>query len=503
MRRCSTAFAVALALALAASAGAIARSARAQDADAGAVETLDGGPPALEVTITAEPEAPPPTEPVATEPSSAASPRAAARATARVVPNYDGRVDEPTTVGDVLIWIPRVIFAPLYFVTEFVLRRPLGWIVSTAERANLPGLLLDFFTFNDKRSAGFAPTALIDFGLKPSVGLYVFWDDVGFVGHDLRLRAATWGIDWITVSTAERYRFSDRARTALKFAFSRRPDWRFFGLGPEVARDDFSRYSSTSFDLGLSFEAEPWRASSIRWYTGWRNATFEDQTCCSDPSIGERVAQGRFALPPGFADGYAVWLQRMSLAFDTRESAGGSGFRVELRGEQAFDVVDPARRSWIKYGGVIGGFLDLTGTRRVVGVSLSAFFADALFADGRPSSAIIPFTEQIALGGDELMRGFLAGELIDTSAVVATVEYRWPVWIWLDGSVQAAVGNVLPGHLDHFSLDLMRLSTTVGFRTSSRADHSFDLLFGFGTEPFGDGFQISSFRFVIGTKEGF
>jgi len=397
----------------------------------------------------------------------------------------------------VLLWIPRVIFAPLYLVTEFVLRRPIGWLISSAERANLPGLLLDFFTFDERRSAGFAPTALIDFGFKPSVGLYVFWDDVGFAGHDLRFRFATWGFDWLTLALADRMRISEHSRMAVKAAFSRRPDWRFYGLGPSQPPENLSRYASQSLDIGLSFEAEPWRSSSARWYAGWRDVAFESETCCGDPAIGEQVANMRFELPPGFTDGYSIWLQRMTLAFDTREFAG-SGVRVELRGEQAFDVDAPARRRWIKWGGVVGAFLDLTGHRRVVGLSLAALFADPL-----PGSESIPFTEQVALGGDDLMRGFLAGRLYDRSAIAATFEYRWPVWIWLDGSLQVSVGNVLPEHLRGFSMDLMRLSATLGFRTSSRADHSFDLLFGIGTEPFGNGFEVSSFRFVVGTKDGF
>src|SRR5689334_24631168 len=56
----------------------------------------------------------------------------------RAVPDYDGRGDDPTTAGDVLIWVPRVLFSPLYFVSEFIVRRPLGWLVSTAEEEEIP-----------------------------------------------------------------------------------------------------------------------------------------------------------------------------------------------------------------------------------------------------------------------------------------------------------------------------------------------------------------------------
>src|SRR5262249_6333396 len=68
------------------------------------------------------PIAPPPPPP----PPSGTSPK-------RPAFDYDGRT-EPTTPGDVLIWVPRILFFPVYLVTEFVIRRPLGFLMVSAER---------------------------------------------------------------------------------------------------------------------------------------------------------------------------------------------------------------------------------------------------------------------------------------------------------------------------------------------------------------------------------
>ena len=51
----------------------------------------------------------------------------------RPVPDYDGRGEEPTDAGDVLLWVPRILVSPLYLTTEFLLRRPLGFVISEAE----------------------------------------------------------------------------------------------------------------------------------------------------------------------------------------------------------------------------------------------------------------------------------------------------------------------------------------------------------------------------------
>ena len=57
------------------------------------------------------------------------------------MPDYDGRGDESVSAGDVLIWIPRAIFAPIYLVSEYVLRKPLGALVTALDHAGIQKLL--------------------------------------------------------------------------------------------------------------------------------------------------------------------------------------------------------------------------------------------------------------------------------------------------------------------------------------------------------------------------
>ena len=153
----------------------------------------------------------------------------------RQLPDYDGRGGPPTTPGDVLLWGPRILLLPPYFVSEYILRRPLGYAIAGAERSGLPALLYDFFTFGPDHNAGVFPTAYIDFGFYPSVGLYGFWNDAFFKGHDLRLRGATWGKNWLSASFAERFHLDESSNDlfALQASGLRRPDYAFFGIGPE------------------------------------------------------------------------------------------------------------------------------------------------------------------------------------------------------------------------------------------------------------------------------
>ena len=95
------------------------------------------------------------------------------------------------------------------------------------------------------------------------------------------------------------------------------------------------------------------------------------------------------------------------------------------------------------------------------------------------------------------------GRLRDRSAITATLDYEWPIWIFLSGYLRLEVGSVFGEHLEGFSFGDMRLSFGGGIRTTELGDNPFDLMLAFGTEPFRDGGSVESFRFVIGTTRGF
>jgi hypothetical protein len=101
------------------------------------------------------------------------------------------------------------------------------------------------------------------------------------------------------------------------------------------------------------------------------------------------------------------------------------------------------------------------------------------------------------------MRGYLYGRLVDRSAAIATLKYRWPIWNWLDGAAQFAMGNVFGPQLGDFKTKLLRLTAAIGIETPGTADHTFEFLAGFGTETIEQGFEPTSFRLLFGTNRGF
>jgi hypothetical protein len=414
----------------------------------------------------------------------------------RPVPDYDGR-DQGTTAGEVALWVPRVLLYPAYLVSEYVVRRPIGALIVEAERTQLPRALYDFFMLAEDKSAGWAPVAFYDFGFQPSVGVYVFWDDAFARGNDLRMHASTWGIHWLAASATDRIHLGSSDTLSLEASGIRRPDYEYYGEGPSSLDRNLSRYGSDRLEASATYDGELGGANHIQTGIGVRRVTFHEP----DPgytSTRERAARGAFALPPGFDSGYRAGYSRLAVRLDSREarSRSGSGLRLDLDAEQGSA---PGRTpvGWLRYGGILGAFVDLTGQGRTVSLSISTHFSDPLV--DRP----VPFTELAQLGGQEAMRGFLPGRLFGRSAVAATLGYHWPVWIWLNGTMQAAVGNVFGEHLRDFDPSLLRFSWALGVETAGFSDNPVEMLVGFGTETFEHGAQLTSLRLVAGTSHAF
>ncbi len=414
-------------------------------------------------------------------------------------PQDYGHPPPETDAGDVLAWPLRVILFPLWLVNEVVLRIPLGALTRASERGQWIDEAKELFSFGPRRQVTIYPSALFDFGLLPSVGFNLSWKYLGSDDNTLKLHFGTWGTDWLSIKAKDQYDLAKREHLTFGVAFVRRRDNPFFGVGPRSLQGDRSRVAIQTLEVAPGYAREMGDSSSFEASVGGRGLGFFDGTCCADPSVADSVAAGRFPNPPGFGLGYAGGFQRASVAFDTRKPRPepGSGLRVEAHEETMFPVDGAAgepRRSWIRYGGSMGVAIDVTGTQRVIALGVDAELAD-------PIVGSIPFTEQVSFGG-ERMSGFVRNRLIDRSGAIATLQYTWPIWVYLDGVAHVEMGNVYGTHFEQFSFGKSRLSGSLGIRSNGDRDSGFELSVGAGTDPLDQGFGVSSFRFLVGSHHG-
>ncbi len=457
----------------------------------------DTPPPAPPVAPAAPAPPAPPAAPAAPS-APAAAPLSAGEK--RETPDYDGRGEAPTTVGEGALWVPRVALFPAYLVSEYLVRRPLGFVVTSAEQGRWIQELSDFFTFGPENNIGIVPTALVDFGFRSSVGVYFFYDDFLARQNDLRVHAGYGGEDWLRLTVADRVRLDDDSTVKFRVEAWKRPDGAYYGLGPSSLDAASTHYGAHIYDAGMVFESQTTKTVRIEADFGVRHQDFFDATCCDAPSLAGRIEAGAISAPPGFVDGYTAQRMALSFAYDTRppRPEPGSGMRLELQAENAIDMDSPTEGRWVRWGGSLGGFVDLTGTARVVGLAVHTQFVEPL------ADRDVPFTEQAQLGGESILRGFREGRLVDRSLAALTLEYRYPIWSFLDGALDAGVGNVFGDHLEGFSPKRLRFAFDAGMRTANKhRDHSFDFLVGAGTETFEDGAALTELRLVLGARKGF
>lgn len=414
----------------------------------------------------------------------------------RDVPDYDGRGNPDADAGSWALWIPRIVLSPLYVANEYVLRRPLGALITHAERERWAETVMGIFTFGEGDHNLIFPTALYDFGLLPAVGFYYAGDQMLAADNQLRIHAATWGSRWINATAADRYMLDGSDRVQARFEFKRSEDNLFVDLGPDGRRATESRYGLERVEGSLGYRRALPGASRIDVEAGVHRLSFVEGECCGDPSLDTEIAHGQVMAPPGYRAPYTAGFARVALTLDSRRERpdpGGGAF-LHLEARPSVDLHEA--RSWLAYSGEAGAAIDLTGHRRTLRASLATSFVDAM------TGGAVPFVEYPVLGGDA-MAGFITGWMTGPSTAVGELAYTWPAWLWLDAQTRLAVGNAFGERLDGFAPGKLRMSADFGFTTSTAHEQGFELVLGVGTETFEQGAHVTSVRVAIGSRRGF
>jgi hypothetical protein len=414
----------------------------------------------------------------------------------RPLPDYDGRGNPDAHAGSWALWIPRVLLFPLYVVDEYLLRRPLGWLITKAERERWIDAATDALSFGPEHDFVLVPTALFDFGLLPSVGLHFTGDHVGVAGNSLLIALATGGPKYVAATALDRQTWDGGASSAsVRVDLRREVDLLFFGIGPDVTTRTRARYGLQQIDGHASYKRRLIGESSLAIAAGARTVTYLDGDCCGDPSIDQRIAAGELAAPAAYRVPYAPVYERADLVLDSRAPRPAPGTGGYLHVHEQLDLDLRGARRWLRYGGAIGGALDLDGHQRTVRLQVAAELVDPLRGD-------VPFNELASLGSD-LMPGFVTGWMLGRSTIATQASYTWPVSVWLDGELRLAAGNAFGAHLDGARLRELRLSGDVGVITIGSRDQGFEVLAGLGTETLEQGAHVTSVRLTFGSRGGF
>lgn len=363
--------------------------------------------------------------------------------------------EQPASPARQLLVVPRLAVATVAM--------PLRGGLTVYEQHHVRERLLDLF-FNDARTFGVYPTVAFETSLTPAAGLRLVHKDLFGTGGRLRIGGDYGG--------ESRYRLEagvtspafarDILRTRVTGGWLRQPSAFFFGIGDQdlspsdsapgaiAARGPFaasSRFSQQVAHAELAVEVNPdgplFGAVSSAYFT----RTFIDTP---EPALGEAPRLGRTDVRfdtstlTGWNEGTKIVYSEAQLGWNSLTAAStyvsaaapSSGTKAVAFGGLARGV-GGAEVAYARYG--LDGFryFDLFGGDRV------------LIVRGRLEGVAgrddqIPFTDLPRLGGPVLLRGFARDRFRDRVAMMAVVEYRYPIIRQVGGFLFIDAGRVLP-----------------------------------------------------------
>lgn len=253
--------------------------------------------------------------------------------------------------------------------------------------------------------------------------------------------------------------FSKRSGLSLRAAYRWRPRENFYGLG----------YTSRDEDK-VSFALEQTEFAAVNnWRVGpqWR-IDFEAAFVASNISGGKNKSlvrdlneiQDKFGMAA--ADFRRSRLIRGGVAIDHdwrdvkgQPSAGGRE-RLAIAYSHGVGYFDDIR--FVTVSGDIAHYFNVY-KKRILAIRLLAETVDADEDDG-----VLPFYLKSRLGGRDDLRGFLSSRFVDNDRMLATLEYRYPIWDMIDAFIFAEAGRVFSSVTEEFTLRNWSESLGTGLR---------------------------------------
>ncbi len=296
-------------------------------------------------------------------------------------------------------------------------------------------------------------------GLKGGLGLYS--KNLFHQGDILRLKAynSTHLYQRYGASLNSPRFFGDRLGLDLAIDYRKRPWESFYGLGNDSREADEVSYTLEQSDFRAALTWRAMGSTTIGFFGGYTICNITDGRNDERPRIISHIAD------------------TLGLAFNdyrnTRHLTAGARVEHDSRDHPGRPLKGGREKLLVAYNHGIDRSNDLEFYK--VEADVSRYFhlarkrvlkARALFrrVDHDESAPSIPFYLRSALGGEEALRGYRTGRFVDNDLLVASLEYRYPIWTALDGFVFYEQGRAFRSTFDDFVLTEWKYSTGLGVR---------------------------------------
>lgn len=397
---------------------------------------------------------------------------------------YRGRLNY-ATAGETLAWIPRAALFPLALVTELGVRRPIYAAAEWTDRHHLVPIVER--VLRPTPDISWSPTLSLDLSTVTFIGAKGRFNNLGVPGHELRLAADFGGIDAWHYKGKDTWQLGRSVHIGARGEASTRPDRAFYGFGPRSS-DFKTSFSLTRYE-GFAFARfEPDNHVRVEVSEGYRS---ERTAAGSAPSIETRFSPADI---PGFG-GLDLAMAMLDLKLDTRRAREENDGLFFLGNVTYGRDIHDAERSFVSAEVDVEGALEISYPDRVLAARV---YAMDTFALGREP---VPFMYQATLGWDNHY-GFTWGRFRGESALMAQLQYRYPIAYYVDAQWTVSAGNVFNQRFSDFTPGALTGSIGVGLRTRRTGSDALQLTFALGTSRFDERFEFNNVRVYFGTVEG-
>ncbi len=345
---------------------------------------------------------------------------------------------EPERSAHGLLWIPRLIFAPLRFAIWLV-TQPLAEISRLNDKYDFVNRFLQLFVSEDG-TYGVVPNFFIETGFGLNAGLRAFHDDLFGHGESIRARVGFGGFQTqhyqLTMSSGEA---SPLVTFGGGLRYEVRENDRFFGIGNanrveledvmaplspydrDVAVKTRYRHRTLIGDLGFAFRfgkgmrlriSQRWEWSRLDTGDPQPDRTWLDEVYDTDRLVAFQIPQTHATTELRF-----ILDRRRSPLPGTINPSRGA-FLQAWAGWVEGVREDPS--SFARFGFDMDGFINLYKDDRVLKVRVR-------YETVIGPKEHIPFDHWAELAGPDLLRGYSRGRFQGRHAGVTSLEYRYPV----------------------------------------------------------------------------
>ncbi|MBC8231557.1 BamA/TamA family outer membrane protein [bacterium] len=375
-----------------------------------------------------------------------------------------------------------------------------GLIIGIDESRIIPTYREIFF--NDAETIGLYPMPSLSPSSGFGGGFVFFYDDFLNPGMDLEVTTelTTTSEHEAELSLKQPKWMNDRFYTNLLVKYDYDPDRDFYGRGSDSAKNLRSNFSLRTVNTEVDFGTNLTPTIQVGGNLGYLWADNGPSKSQNYPSIEKNLEEWfkKGDVPddvPAFKETLSFLVPLLSLAHDNAMPAGQphSGGREEFTVALYHELTNKNSR-FIHYELQLSRYLHLFLDRTLaarVRMEMNSSMGE---------KHEVPFFLRSQLGGDDTLRGYSTGRFSDKDLVLATLEYRFPVWRHpspiethrVDGRIFMDAGRVFSDIFDEFTLRNMKYSVGFGLRFSSEEYFIFRLEIAKSPEQFSPMFKLKA-----------